>query len=102
MCPGVIRRATRAVLAVANGGRASSLVGWAYRDPMGNLIRRPARGAGEEGTSPAPRRALLVCGPRLFAVWFPYRRWPLVVILHLPSAIAFRAAFLVIAPPPPA
>ena len=46
---------------------------------------------------------LRVCGFRSFAsVWFPYRRWPLVVIVNLPGPIAFRAAVLVITHPPPA
>ena len=49
------------------------------------------------------RRAEWVLGGHLvIAVWFPYRRWPLVIIVNLPGPIAFRAAVLVITDPPPA
>jgi hypothetical protein len=32
-------------------------------------------------------------------VWFPYRRWLLVVILNLPGAIALRAVLTIAHPP---
>jgi hypothetical protein len=34
--------------------------------------------------------------------WFPYRRWPLVIIVNLPGPIAFWAAVLAITDPLPA